>query len=145
MNGNTQEVKTVCGACTNSCSLKVVIKDGKVDKIKGYAEDPRTKGSICSKGLSAKQLLTDPKRLQYPVKRVGERGENKWERISWEEALTEIARVFNEVRAESARVPSDFITARLPAGGSRIRCTSGSRTLSARTFPGGRRSALYRA
>ena len=54
MNGNATEVLTVCGACTNSCSLKVKLKDGKVDKVEGYAKDPRTKGAICSKGLSAK-------------------------------------------------------------------------------------------
>ena len=101
MNENLQEIKTVCGACTNSCSLKVVLKNGKVDKIKGFCEDPRTKGSICAKGLSAKQLLSDPHRLQYPVKRAGKRGENKWERISWEEALNEIARVFNDVKAKN--------------------------------------------
>ncbi|MFA7197077.1 MAG: molybdopterin-dependent oxidoreductase [Clostridiales bacterium] len=100
MNGNATEVLTVCGACTNSCSLKVKLKDGKVDKVEGYAKDPRTKGAICSKGLSAKQMLQDPRRLKYPVKRAGERGENKWERISWEEALKTIAEAFNKVKAE---------------------------------------------
>jgi len=95
-----REVQTVCGACTNSCSIKVILKDGKFDKVYGVPDDPRTKGSICAKGLGAKQLLNDPNRLKYPVKRSGERGENKWQIISWDEALEEIAERFNMVKEE---------------------------------------------
>ncbi len=95
-----QEVYTVCGACTNTCSLKVKMKNGKVDKLMGNENDPRTKGGICAKGIGSRQLLYDANRLKYPVKRAGERGENKWERISWEEALKEIGDRFNKIKEE---------------------------------------------
>lgn len=100
MVGKVQEVQTVCGGCHNCCSINVVLKDGKVDKIRGVPDDPRTKGTVCSKALAGKQLLEDPNRLKYPVRRAGKRGENKWERISWDEALKEVSEKFNKIKEE---------------------------------------------
>ncbi len=100
MTDTTKVIQTVCGQCMNGCSIKVTVKDGKIQKIEGVANDPRTKGGICAKSISGKQLTTDPKRLKYPVRRAGARGENKWERISWDEAYTEIAQRFNKIKEE---------------------------------------------
>lgn len=101
MNTNVKKVTTVCGGCVSACSINVTVKDGRIDKISGAPDDPRTKGTICSKALAGKQVVEDPNRLKYPVRRVGERGENKWERISWDEALEEIADNFNRVKKET--------------------------------------------
>jgi len=45
-----------------------------------------------------KKILYAPDRLKYPMKRIGERGENKWERISWDEALTTVVNRLNEIK-----------------------------------------------
>ena len=47
---------------------------------------------MCAKGLAGIQALYHPNRIKYPMKRVGERGENKWKRISWDEAIDIIAK-----------------------------------------------------
>ena len=85
-------VKTgICGFCGGKCFVDLYIKDGKVVKIEGNNTMPGANGRICVKGAAMKQALYNPKRLLYPMKRVGARGEGKFERISWEEALDTIA------------------------------------------------------
>ena len=54
------------------------------------------KGAACAKGLAGIQALYNPNRIKYPMKRIGERGSNEWERISWEQAINEIADVMWE-------------------------------------------------
>ena len=65
------------------------MEDGTVVKIEGRL-DSLTNGTLCSKGLSALQHIDNPYRLKYPMKQVGKKGEGKWKRISWEEALDTI-------------------------------------------------------
>ena len=87
------EVKTgICGFCGGSCLVDVYCRDGKVVKVEGNQSQPGSSGRICVKGAALKQALYSPKRLLYPMKRVGKRGEGKFERISWEEALDTIAK-----------------------------------------------------
>lgn len=57
-------------------------------------------GAICAKGLSGINALYHPERNKYPLIRVGKRGENKWKRISWKEAIDTIAEKMMEVRAK---------------------------------------------
>ena len=85
-------VKTgICGFCGGKCFVDVYCKDGKVIKIEGNKTMPGANGRICVKGAAMQQALYNPKRLLYPMKRVGARGEDKFERISWDEALETIA------------------------------------------------------
>ena len=82
------QVKTgLCGFCGGSCLVDVYCKEGKVIKVEGSRRHPSANGHICVKGAALKQALYSPKRLLYPMKRVGRRGEDKFQRISWEEAL----------------------------------------------------------
>jgi anaerobic selenocysteine-containing dehydrogenase len=74
------------------------IKNGKLVKVEGDSEYPYNRGRLCVKGLSARQVIYHPDRLLYPMKRVGERGEGKWQRISWEEAFDIIERKLKEVK-----------------------------------------------
>ena len=62
-----------------------------------------TTGSMCAKGLSGINALYHPNRNKYPMIRVGERGENKWKRISWQEAIDIIAKKLMETRANMAQ------------------------------------------
>lgn len=81
-----KEIKTTCKACHCCCDAIVTVEDGTVTKIRPNPESPVSRGYMCPKGLSGVELLYHPKRLNYPMKRVGERGEGKWERITWDEA-----------------------------------------------------------
>ena len=88
--------------CHEHCIIKVYSKDGNVTRteravLKGSKAD---KYSICAKGLVAGKLLDMPDRVLYPLKRVGKRGEGKFERISWDQALEEISTKLGEITAK---------------------------------------------
>ena len=81
-----------------NCCWHVYIKDGLVWREEQFAGYPRTNADVpdfnprgCQKGACYSDRMYDPSRLTVPLKRAGERGEGKWKRISWEQALTEIA------------------------------------------------------
>lgn len=87
-------VHTVCplGGDHTYCILKVLVKEGKIYKVESsdlpqWADDK----CVCARGLSSYRLAYHPDRLKYPLKRVGARGEGKWQRVSWDEALGLIA------------------------------------------------------
>ena len=77
--------------CHGGCGALVHVKDGTVIKIGGDPDSPLSKGQMCPKGLASIEHLYNPNRLKNPLKRAGARGEGKWERISWDEALDAIA------------------------------------------------------
>lgn len=72
--------------CHNNCGILMYVKDGVLEKIEGDPENPYNQGRLCLRCLAYKDVLYHPDRLKYPLKRVGKRGENKWERVSWGEA-----------------------------------------------------------
>ncbi len=76
--------------CHGVCGVLVHLKDDKVVKVTGDPNCPTSDGYLCAKGRASVELLYHPDRLKYPLKRVGARGENKWQRISWDEALDTI-------------------------------------------------------
>ena len=93
--------KTICQMGSTAyaiCGMDVYVENGKIVKVKGMKEHPSNRGTLCAKGLAAVQLEYDPRRLKYPLKRIGERGEGKWERISWDEALDTTATKLNEIK-----------------------------------------------
>ena len=74
--------------CHDSCGLLCYMdKDGRLDHVEGDPLSPVVNGKLCMRCLNMPEATNHPQRLKYPMKRIGERGENKWERISWEEAL----------------------------------------------------------
>ncbi len=82
-------IKTTCKSCHGGCGVLVTVVDGAITHIEGNPDTP-TWGTMCSKGLSSIQHINHPDRLKYPLKRMGKRGEGKWQRISWDEALDTI-------------------------------------------------------
>ncbi|WP_080845864.1 molybdopterin oxidoreductase family protein [Cytobacillus gottheilii] len=82
---------SVCSLdCPDQCGLLIHKEDGKITKIEGDPNHPVTQGSICNKVRHMTSRLYDENRLQYPLKRIGDKGEGKFVRISWEEAIAEI-------------------------------------------------------
>lgn len=93
------EVRTgTCGFCGGECLLDFYLKDGKIIKIEGNKTLPGASGRVCVKGAALKQALYHPDRILYPMKRVGARGDGKFERISWEEALDTVAERMQSVK-----------------------------------------------
>ena len=82
------------------CALKTIVKDGKIVRCEAaqYTGAEENEGYICQKGIMAARQPYDPKRLTHPLKRVGERGEGKFEKISWDQAMDEIAEKLLEIR-----------------------------------------------
>ncbi len=112
--GQTTIVKTSCRACIANCAVLAHVKDGRVIKLEGNPESPMSRGGICAKGMAGIQALYHPNRNKYPMRRVGARGGNDWERISWDEAITEVATKINEF---SDKYGSECITVSTGGGG----------------------------
>lgn len=93
-------VKTLCAGCHCACGVIAHVKEGKVIKVEGDPDFPMNEGSLCPKGLSVTQFIYHTDRIIYPLKRVGKRGEGKWERISMDEALDYTAGRFNDIRSK---------------------------------------------
>ena len=85
-------VKGVCLNCSTVCGIQGYVIDGKLVKVGGNPNDPNNGKSLCAKGQSSPTINNYPERLLYPMKRVGPRGSGKWQRITWDEAHSEIAR-----------------------------------------------------
>ncbi len=83
-------VPTICFGCTTHCGIVGWVQDGKVRRLEGNPLDPNSLGNTCSKVHGAISFTYYPERLLYPLKRVGKRGDGKWKRITWEEAIEEI-------------------------------------------------------
>jgi len=91
----TANAKTVHGVCyhdcPDSCSWKVTVENGKVTAFGGDADNPFTAGKLCGKMETFPEDITfNPDRILTPMKRTGRKGEGKFERISWEQALKEV-------------------------------------------------------
>ncbi len=78
-----------------SCQTEVIVRDGKVVGNRRWMDDPRG-NRPCLKGLAKFQRLYAENRIKYPMRRMGERGEGKWERISWDEAMAAITEKWQE-------------------------------------------------
>jgi anaerobic selenocysteine-containing dehydrogenase len=91
-------VRTVCQGCHSECGVLVHLNRGKVTKIKPDPDHPSSRGYICVKGTHYADFTYHPDRLKYPLRRLDGKGEGKWERISWNEALDGIAARLTEIR-----------------------------------------------
>ena len=84
--------------CPDACSLDVQVQDGRVVKIDGSHRNPMTQGYICAKVRRFPELLYGEGRLLYPAVRVGKKGESRFERVSWDQALDLVAERMREAR-----------------------------------------------
>lgn len=111
----------MCEMCFWRCQLVGKVRDGSLVKLEGNPKSVENASAICARGNAGVKLLYDPNRLKYPMKNVGERGNPKWQRISWEEALDECGKRLKTVieahgphavcmypHGASAKYPMDF-------------------------------------
>ncbi|MDH5506063.1 MAG: molybdopterin-dependent oxidoreductase [Anaerolineae bacterium] len=86
-------VPTVCFNCESACGLLAYVDQTtfEIKKFEGNPVHPGSRGRNCAKGPATHNQVYDPERILYPLKRVGKRGEGRWKRVSWDEALDDIA------------------------------------------------------
>jgi anaerobic selenocysteine-containing dehydrogenase len=96
--GEKTYADSVCTLCRGGCGISVKKVDERAVKIEGVKGHPINDGGICILGLSGLQLLYGHNRIKTPLKRTGNRGEGKWQAISWDDALTEVAEKLKEIR-----------------------------------------------
>jgi anaerobic selenocysteine-containing dehydrogenase len=100
-NSPTTVVKGACPHdCPDTCALEVHVKDGVALKVTGSAEHGPTAGVLCTKVARYTERTYHPDRLLYPLRRIGKKGEGRFERITWQEAITTIAERLAAVAAE---------------------------------------------
>src|SRR5215208_841151 len=95
------QVKSVCPLnCPDTCGIITTVEDGRVVRTVGDPDHPITRGWLCRKGNRYLERHTSPDRLLYPMRRVGRKGEGRFDRISWDDALDLIAERWQATVAE---------------------------------------------
>jgi anaerobic selenocysteine-containing dehydrogenase len=126
-----QIIPTFCSLCGPyfGCGINCYVKNGKLIRIEGMKESPLNEGKLCPKAFASMQWVNSPQRLRYPLKRVGEKGEGEFVRITWDEALDIISNKLKEqkekygpeslaILSPQRRTYSDFLYRFLIAHGS---------------------------
>lgn len=103
MSEQVKTTKAYCYWCHGHCKVEVHVRNGKLEKIEEVKGEPRSKRlysvvRACPRARAAAEYFYHPDRLTLPLKRIGEKGEGKWQKISWDEALAEIAVRLKELK-----------------------------------------------
>lgn len=101
------KIPSTCLQCYARCGILAYLDGDRLVKIAGNPEHPNSRTRLCAKGQAGINFVYDPDRILYPMKRTGKRGEKKWKRISWNEALEEIAEKLKQIRSKGK--PEEFI------------------------------------
>ncbi len=96
----TEIRKVACHYCHMNCGMLANVEDGVLTKIVGDPEHPYNVGAQCPRGASTLDHLNHPNRINYPLKRTGERGSGQFTRVSWEEALDDIASRMQDLKTK---------------------------------------------
>jgi anaerobic selenocysteine-containing dehydrogenase len=98
---NSEVRRALCFGCWLQAGVLATVENGKVVKLKGEPGHPVNQGWICERSKAFIEHLYHEDRLNTPLKRMGKRGEDKWEKISWEDALDEVSAKLEQIRNES--------------------------------------------
>lgn len=107
----TTQVRAVCPHdCPDTCALLVTVEDGVATAVKGDPDHPTTAGVLCTKVARYTERTYHAERLLHPLRRIGKKGEGKFERITWDEALATIAARLKPIaaRAPEAILPYSY-------------------------------------
>jgi thiosulfate reductase/polysulfide reductase chain A len=88
--GKGHDVATLCEMCVNKCAALARVENGVITKLNPNPRFPKSKNMLCARGNAGIQAVYDPDRLKYPMIRIGEKGEGKFKRVSWDEAYNAI-------------------------------------------------------
>jgi len=115
-----QAIPTTCWQCVTRDSMIGFVEDGRLVKIEGHPKSIRSEGHICARGMAGVNQVYDPDRILYPMRRTGARGEGKWKRISWDEALAEVTGRLKKLRDAGTPEKYMFHYGRLKASTSKV-------------------------
>ncbi|MEA2112260.1 MAG: molybdopterin-dependent oxidoreductase [Campylobacterota bacterium] len=107
--GDFKEVPTLCEMCVNKCAAIARVEDGVVTKLDPNPLFPKSKNMLCPRGNAGIQALYDPDRLKYPMIRIGEKGEGKFQRVTWDEAYEYIMEKTLKILDEEEDNRSSFL------------------------------------
>ena len=96
-------IPTTCEQCPAGCGIIACLNGDRLVQILGNPDHPNNMGGICARGTAGINLVNDPERLLYPMKRIGPRGKGKWTRITWDEVYTKLSERMKKL-IESRRV-----------------------------------------
>jgi len=88
-------IASICGVCPAGCGVEVHLRNDQIERLSPLRSHPQ--GSVCPRGMAAKEIVYSKDRLLYPQIRVGKRGEGKFKRISWDQAFEFIVRKLQEI------------------------------------------------
>ena len=111
--GRTEAVKvlkSVCRSCHGGCGTLLHVEGDRLVKVTGDPDSPFNKGRLCPIGNATLELVYHPDRLKRPLRRQGPRGSGEWQRITWDEALDEIAERLTAIKQEFAAEAVHFGT-----------------------------------
>jgi anaerobic selenocysteine-containing dehydrogenase len=113
-------IPSSCWSCVTRDAMVGYVENGRLVKLEGHPDSIRGRGKICSKGQAGVNQLYDPDRVLYPMKRAGKRGEGKWKRITWDQALDELTARLKKVRDAGHPEKFMFHYGRMKASSSKI-------------------------
>jgi len=109
---NSKDIKkipTLCEMCVNKCAAIARVENGIVTKLDPNPMFPKSKNMLCPRGNAGIQALYDPDRLKYPMVRIGEKGEGKFKRVTWDEAFAYITEKTTKILDEEKDNRSSFL------------------------------------
>src|SRR5690242_17987818 len=97
-----RQITTMCpmNCLPTQCGMTVEVEGNKLVSLKGDPHNPDSRGFLCIRGRASQEIFENPKRLLHPQRRVGERGENRWEPCSWDEAYAMIVDAIKQTQPE---------------------------------------------
>ena len=98
-------IPSICFNCESACGILAYVDKETLDvrKIEGNPLHPGSRGRTCAKGVVTPNQLEDPDRILYPLRRAGERGDGRWQQVSWDEALDDIGGRIRKAIVENRR------------------------------------------
>ncbi|MFQ6102670.1 MAG: molybdopterin-dependent oxidoreductase [Candidatus Glassbacteria bacterium] len=119
--GNRRKaIPSACWQCVTRDGIIGYVEDGRIVKLEGNPDLPRTNGKLCARGQAGINQVYNPDRILYPMKRAGKRGEGKWKRITWDEALDELTDRLRMLREAGTPEKFMFHYGRMKASSSKI-------------------------
>lgn len=102
-NETIKQVFSACDMCFNKCGLIARVQDGVIKKLDPNPKSLKSRGMLCARGNAGVKQLYDPDRLKYPLLRKGDRGQGKWQRLSWDQALDHAAEQLEKIGKKYTR------------------------------------------
>ena len=100
---DTRSIYSACDMCFNKCGLIARVQDGVLKKLDPNPLSMKSRGMLCARGNAGIRQLYDPDRLKTPLLRKGARGEGKWQRLTWDQALDHGAEQLNRIAEKYTR------------------------------------------